>query len=138
MNDLDIDWWSLCGKLHILTLWVVGQRQQTDTRSSDPRPKDGYAAWISSEVTDVFTDPAQSLNLIQEAVVSLRRLVTSTEESWCIRGGKKGKAKIKAMYYSVVTSLIQVCCSAGNLNEQRQVPLRCKYAFTLSLCVFLL
>ncbi len=68
--------------MQILTLWMVGQSQQTDTRGTDSRSKHCDAARVSAKVTDVLTDPTERLDLIEEAIVPFRCLVTSAEEAW--------------------------------------------------------
>lgn len=70
------------GEMQTLTLWVVGQSEQADARGADSRPEHRDSTRVSAEVTDVLTDPAQGLNLIQEPVVPLRCLVTGAEEAW--------------------------------------------------------
>ena len=67
--------------LFILTLGVVRQGEQADTGGSGPGSKHGDPARVSSECCDVLLHPAQRLDLIQQAVVPFRRLVTCAEES---------------------------------------------------------
>lgn len=63
------------------TFRVVRQDQKVDTGGPCPGPEDGDALWVTPKVSDVFTEPSQGLNLIQEPVVAFRGLVTGAEET---------------------------------------------------------
>ena len=60
----------------------MGEGEQADAGSSDPRTEHGDAVGVSSEEADVLADPPQRLDLVQEPVVPFSSLVTSTEEAW--------------------------------------------------------
>lgn len=60
---------------------MVGEGEQADTGSSDPRTEHSDAVGVSSEEADVLADPPQSLDLVQEPVVPFSSLVTRTEEA---------------------------------------------------------
>lgn len=69
-------------KLIKFTLWVMRQDEEVDAGSSCSGAKDGDPLRVSAEVTDVLIEPTQSLNLVQQAIVPLGRLVSSTEEAY--------------------------------------------------------
>ena len=50
--------------------------EQADARGPGPRAKNGHSLRISFEGLDVFFDPPESLDLIQQAVVAFGRLVS--------------------------------------------------------------
>lgn len=66
----------------LLTLGVVRQGEQADAGGSGPRSKHSDPAGVSSEGCDVLLHPAQSLDLIQQAVVPFCRLVTCAKKSY--------------------------------------------------------
>lgn len=49
--------------------------EQADARRSSARAKNGHSFWVSFEGLDVFFDPPEGLNLIQQTVVALGCLV---------------------------------------------------------------
>lgn len=59
----------------------MGEGEQADAGGSDPRTEHSDAVGVSSEEADVLADPPQSLDLVQEAVVSFSGLVARTEEA---------------------------------------------------------
>lgn len=59
----------------------MGEDEEVHTGSSGPRAKDGDSLWVSSKVADVFIEPAQSLDLVQQAIVPLRRLVPCAQKA---------------------------------------------------------
>lgn len=61
---------------------MVGQGEQAHAGGADARSKNGDAVGIAAEVANVFTDPAQSLNLVQQSVIPFRSLVTCAQEPW--------------------------------------------------------
>lgn len=65
------------------TFWVMREGEQADARCASARAKNGHSFWVSFEGLDVFFDPPESLNLIQEAIVALGRLVPRAEKT-CI------------------------------------------------------
>lgn len=66
--------------MQYITFRVVWQGQKADTRCSDPRTEHSDAVGISTEEADVLADPSQSLDLIQEAIVSFSCLIPGAEE----------------------------------------------------------
>lgn len=63
------------------TFRMVGEDQEVDTGCACPRPKDGDALGVAPKVGDVLTEPAQGLDLVQEAIVAFRSLVPGAEET---------------------------------------------------------
>ena len=53
------------------------ESEQADARRSGTRAKNGHSFRISFKGLDVLFDPPESLNLIQQAIVALGRLVSS-------------------------------------------------------------
>lgn len=93
----------------------MGQCEQTDTGGADPRSKNRDAPRVSSKVTDVLTDPAQSLNLIQEPVVSFRCLVPGAEEAWSFK--TQNRASTARQIYNMCHSFDQKLHHSG-VSEQ--------------------
>lgn len=60
---------------------MVGEGEQADAGSSNPRTEHSDAVGVSSEEADVLADPPQSLDLVQEPVVPFSSLVARTEEA---------------------------------------------------------
>lgn len=60
---------------------MVGEDQQVNTGGSCPRPKDGDALRVTPKVGNVFTEPAQGLDLVQEPVVAFCSLIPSAEKT---------------------------------------------------------
>lgn len=58
------------------------ESEQADAGCSGARAKNGHSFWVSFEGLDVFFDPPESLDLIQEAIVALGCLVSCAEKSW--------------------------------------------------------
>lgn len=56
--------------------------EEVDAGSPSPGAEDGDPLWVSAEVADVLVEPAQGLNLVQQPIVPLSRLITGTEEAW--------------------------------------------------------
>lgn len=61
---------------------MVGQGEQAHARGADARAEHGDALRIAPEVANVLADPAQGLDLVQEAVIALGCLVTRAQEAW--------------------------------------------------------
>lgn len=61
---------------------MVGEDQKVDTGGPCPRPKDGDALGVAPKVGNVFTEPAQGLDLVQESIVAFCSLVSGTEKTW--------------------------------------------------------
>ena len=68
-----------------VTLRVVGQGEKADARGPGPGAEHGDPVRVSTEGGDVLLDPAQGLDLVQQAVVPLGRLVSRAQEA-CQRG----------------------------------------------------
>lgn len=64
------------------TFRVVREDQKVDAGGPCPRSKDGDALGVTPKVGNVLTEPAQGLNLVQEAVVAFRSLVSGAEKAW--------------------------------------------------------
>ena len=65
-----------------VTLRVVGQGEKADARGPGPGAEHGDPVRVSTEGGDVLLDPAQGLDLVQQAVVPLGRLVPGAQEPW--------------------------------------------------------
>lgn len=61
---------------------MVGEDQKVDAGSACPRPEDGDALGVTPKVGDVFTEPAQGLDLVQKSIVAFGSLIPSAEETW--------------------------------------------------------
>lgn len=64
-----------------LTLWMVGKREQADAWSTNPRTKHSDPVRVSPKEPNVFTDPPQSLDLVQQSIIPFSSLVASAKES---------------------------------------------------------
>lgn len=71
-----------------LTLWVVGEDEQVHTGSTSSWTKNGDSLWVSSKVADVFIEPAQGLDLVQQAIVPFSRLVPRAEKTCRVNENK--------------------------------------------------
>lgn len=74
---------------------MVGESQQADAGGTDSRSKNRDATRVSSKVTNVLTDPTESLNLVQEPIVSFCCLITSTEEAWSTQKDIRAGAEVE-------------------------------------------
>lgn len=63
---------------------MVREDEEVDAGGPGPGAEDGDPLGVSAKVADVLVEPAQGLDLVQEAVVSLCRLITGAEET-CTR-----------------------------------------------------
>lgn len=61
---------------------MVREDQKVDTGGPRSRSKDGDALGVTPKVGNVFAEPAQGLDLVQEAVVPFRSLVPGAEKTW--------------------------------------------------------
>lgn len=68
---------------------MVREDEEVDAGGPGPGAEDGDPLRVSAEVADVLVEPAQRLNLVQEAVVPFRGLITSAEEAWERRGERR-------------------------------------------------
>lgn len=64
-----------------LTFRMVGQGQKAHTRGTDSWSKNSDAVGITTEIANVLTYPAQSLDLIQNAIIPFSSLVSCAEEA---------------------------------------------------------
>lgn len=60
---------------------MVREDEEVDAGSACSRAKDGDPLWVATKVAYVFVEPAESLNLVKQAIVPLSRLIASTEEA---------------------------------------------------------
>lgn len=60
---------------------MVREDQEVDTGRPRSRAEDGDPLWVAAEVADVLVEPPQRLDLVQQAVVPLGRLVAGTQEA---------------------------------------------------------
>lgn len=68
-------------RLTSITFRVVREDEEVDAGRPSSGAEDGDPLWVSTEVANVLIEPTQGLNLVQQAIVSLSRLITSTEEA---------------------------------------------------------
>lgn len=80
-----------------LTFRVMGQDEQVDAGCSGARAEDGDPLVVASKMADVFVEPAQSLDLIQQAVVPFSRLIACAQET-CTRAKIGYKCTYKTLY----------------------------------------
>lgn len=73
----------------------MGEGEQADAGSPDTRTKHSDAVGISTKKANVLADPPQSLDLVQEPIVSFSSLVTRTEEA-CNTKHKNGHKNMKS------------------------------------------
>lgn len=59
---------------------MVGEDEEVHTGGPGSRAKDGDSLWVPSEVANVFIEPAQGLDLVQQAIVPLSRLVPCAQK----------------------------------------------------------
>lgn len=71
---------TLIWQLRDFTLGVVGEDEEVHTGGAGSRAKDGDSLRVSSKVANVFIEPAQGLDLVQQAIVPLRRLVPCAQK----------------------------------------------------------
>lgn len=64
---------------------MVREDEEVDAGGSGPGAEDGDPLGVSAEVADVLVEPAQRLDLVQQAVVALGRLIAGAEEAWAHR-----------------------------------------------------
>lgn len=64
------------------TLRVVREDEEVDTGRPSSGAEDGDPLWVSAEVANVLVEPTQGLDLVQQAVVPLRGLITGAKEAW--------------------------------------------------------
>lgn len=61
---------------------MVREDEEVDAGGPGPGAEDGDPLRVPTKVADVLVEPAQCLNLVQEAIVPFSRLITSAEEAW--------------------------------------------------------
>lgn len=59
----------------------MGEDEEVDTGGPGPRAEDGDPLGIPAEVADVLVEPAQCLDLVQQAVVPFGGLIAGAEEA---------------------------------------------------------
>lgn len=62
------------------TFGVVGKDEKVHTGGTGSWAKDGDSLWVSPKVANVFIEPAQGLDLVQQAIVPLSRLVPCAQK----------------------------------------------------------
>lgn len=77
-----VSWFSL-------TFRVVRQGEEANTWCTSARSKHSDPVWISAEGSNIVLHPAQSMNLIEQAIVPFRSLVTCAEKP-CRKAELKG------------------------------------------------
>lgn len=68
---------------------MVREDEEVDAGGPGSGAKDGDPLGISAKVANVLVEPAQGLDLVQEAIVPLCRLITGTEETWGVCRSQK-------------------------------------------------
>lgn len=62
-------------QLKDFTLGVVGEDEEVHTGGAGSGAKDGDSLRVSTKVANVFIEPTQGLDLVQQAIVPFSRLV---------------------------------------------------------------
>lgn len=65
----------------VFTFRVMREDKKVHTGSAGSRAKDGDSLRVASKVADIFIEPAQRLDLIQQTVVPLGRLVPCAQKA---------------------------------------------------------
>ena len=60
---------------------MVGEDEEVDAGSASSGAEDGDPLWVAAKVAYVFVEPAESLDLVKQAIVALSRLVAGAEEA---------------------------------------------------------
>lgn len=74
---------------------MVGEDEKVNTGGAGSGAKDSDSLWVSSEVADVFIEPAQSLDLVQQAIVPLSRLVPCAQKPCRVEVNKHRERETK-------------------------------------------
>lgn len=61
---------------------MVREDEQVDAGCSSAGAEDGDPLRVSTEVPNILVEPTQGLNLVQQSIVTLSRLISSAEEAW--------------------------------------------------------
>lgn len=80
------------------TLRVMREDEEVDTRGPSSRAEDGDPLWVSAKVAYVLVEPTQSLNLVQQAIVPLSRLISGAQEALCVGHKDGGRRKVKECF----------------------------------------
>lgn len=83
---------------------MVRENKEVNAGRPSSRAEDGDPLWVSAEMADVLIEPTQGLDLVQQAIVSLSGLITSTEEAW-VFGVKKGAENKERRHKITLVSL---------------------------------
>ena len=75
-----------------LTLRVMGQDQQVDAGRPGAGAEDSDPLLVAPEMADILVEPAQSLDLIQQAVIPFSRLISSAQKA-CRRRARELDSK---------------------------------------------
>lgn len=62
--------------------------EEVDAGRPSSGTEDGDSIRVAAKVADVLVEPAQRLNLVQQAVVPLGGLITCAEKAWVFVGTK--------------------------------------------------
>lgn len=105
------------------TLRVVREDEEVDTGGPSSRAEDGDPLRVSAKVAYVLVEPTQSLDLVQQAIVPLSRLISGAQEALCVghkdggrsvfrraRGGWRGmKREQDKMLLGSVALIFSIC-----------------------------
>lgn len=80
------------------TLRVVREDEEVDTGGPSSRAEDGDPLRVSAKVAYVLVEPTQSLNLVQQAIVPLSRLISGAQEALCVGHKDGGRRKVRECF----------------------------------------
>lgn len=80
------------------TLRVVREDEEVDAGGPSSRAKDGNPLRVSAKVAYVLVEPTQSLDLVQQAIVPLSRLISGAQEALCVGHKDGGRRKVRECF----------------------------------------
>lgn len=80
------------------TLRVVREDEEVDTGGPSSRAEDGDPLRVPAKVAYVLVEPTQSLNLVQQAIVPLSRLISGAQEALCVGHKDGGRRKVRECF----------------------------------------
>lgn len=94
---------SFSARWFLLTLRVMGQGEQAHTGGAGSRTEHGDPVWVPAESCNVLLHPPKGLDLIQQAIIPFRRLVTCAEKSCTGREREEGKERESKIFCKKLT-----------------------------------
>lgn len=80
------------------TLRVVREDEEVDAGGPSSRAEDGNPLRVSAKVAYVLVEPTQSLDLVQQAIVPLSRLISGAQEALCVGHKDGGRRKVRECF----------------------------------------